>query len=101
MWPTKREDSKSAIKFLVNHYILRHGFLSRIHFYNGTQFKNTDLQQVEKMLGLKHVSGTFCHPQSQGKVEFMIEILKKNQLKLSKLARCITSGINDNKRFSK
>ena len=26
-WPTKREDSKSVVKFLINQYIPRHGFI--------------------------------------------------------------------------
>ncbi|KAL3968317.1 cyclic AMP-dependent transcription factor ATF-6 beta [Sarotherodon galilaeus] len=53
-WPTRKEDAKSVIKCLINHYIPRHGFPRRIRSDNGTHFKNRDLEEVEKMLGVKH-----------------------------------------------
>lgn len=74
--PTKREDSKTVIKFLINQYIPRHGFPEKVRTDNGTHFKNKDLQQVEQLLGLKHKFGTVYHPQSQGKVERMNQTLK-------------------------
>lgn len=38
-WPTKRENSKTVIKCLVNHYIPRHGFPIKVWSNNGTCFK--------------------------------------------------------------
>uniref|UniRef100_A0A3P8VXG3 Gypsy retrotransposon integrase-like protein 1 n=1 Tax=Cynoglossus semilaevis TaxID=244447 RepID=A0A3P8VXG3_CYNSE len=81
-WPTKKEDGKSVIKFLVNHYIPRYGFPEKVRSDNGTHFKNNDLQQVEAMLGLKHSFGTVYHPQSQGKVERMNQTVKNKLAKI-------------------
>ncbi|XP_047444504.1 uncharacterized protein LOC125010167 [Mugil cephalus] len=81
-WPAKREDSKTVIKFLINHYIPQHGFPERIRSDNGTHFKNQDLQQVEQMLGLQHKFGTVYHPQSQGKVERMNQSVKNKLAKI-------------------
>nr|XP_024655942.1 uncharacterized protein LOC106675601 [Maylandia zebra] len=88
-WATKREDAKSVIKCLINHYIPRHGFPKRIRSDNGTHFKNKDLQEVERMLGVQHKFGTVYHPQSQGKVERMNLNLKN---KLAKI--CAQTGLN-------
>ncbi|XP_005755630.1 uncharacterized protein K02A2.6-like, partial [Pundamilia nyererei] len=82
-WPTKREDAKSVIKCLINHYIPRHGFPKRIRSDNGTHFKNKDLAEVEQKLGLQHRFGTVYHPQSQGKVERMNLNLKDKIAKIS------------------
>ncbi|KAL3978920.1 sentrin-specific protease 1 [Sarotherodon galilaeus] len=88
-WPTKREDAKTVIKCLINHYIPRHGFPKRIRSDNGTHFRNQDLAEVEKMLGVHHKFGTVYHPQSQGKVERMNLNLKN---KLAKI--CAQTGLN-------
>lgn len=88
-WATKREDARSVIKYLVNHYIPRPGFPKRIRSDNGTHFKNQDLAEVERMLGVQHRFGTLYHPQSQGKVERMNLNLKN---KLGKI--CAQTGLN-------
>ncbi|XP_025762871.1 uncharacterized protein K02A2.6-like isoform X2 [Oreochromis niloticus] len=88
-WATRKEDAKSVIKCLINHYIPRHGFPRRIRSDNGTHFKNRDLEEVERMLGVQHKFGTVYHPQSQGKVERMNLNLKN---KLSKI--CAATGLN-------
>ncbi|KAL4008754.1 hypothetical protein ACER0C_002606 [Sarotherodon galilaeus] len=87
-WPTRKEDAKSVIKCLINHYIPRHGFPRRIRSDNGTHFKNQDLQEVERMLGVQHKFGTVYHPQSQGKVERMNLNLKN---KIAKI--CAQTGL--------
>lgn len=60
-WATKREDAKSVINCLINHYIPRHGFPRRIRSDNGTHFKNQHLAEVERMLGVKHRFGTILN----------------------------------------
>ncbi|XP_047207201.1 uncharacterized protein K02A2.6-like [Girardinichthys multiradiatus] len=80
-WPAKKEDSKTVVKCLINHYIPRHGFPEKIRTDNGTHFKNQELQQVESSLGLKHRFGSVYHPQSQGKVEKMNQNLKNKLAK--------------------
>ncbi|CAJ1050397.1 Retrovirus-related Pol polyprotein from transposon opus [Xyrichtys novacula] len=88
-WPVRREDSKSVVKCLINHYIPQHGFPEKIRSDNGSHFKNQDLQYVEAMLGLKHGFGSVYHPQSQGKVERMNQTVKN---RLSKI--CAHTGLN-------
>ncbi|GCC39157.1 hypothetical protein chiPu_0023364 [Chiloscyllium punctatum] len=74
--PTKKEEAKTVIKFLINQYIPTDGFPKRVRSDNGTHFKNKDLQDVKAALGLKHAFGTVYHPQSQGKVERMNQSIK-------------------------
>ncbi|XP_039896552.1 uncharacterized protein LOC120739002, partial [Simochromis diagramma] len=88
-WPTRREDSKTVIKCLVNYYVQWHGFPEKVRSDNGTHFKNRDLAEVECMLGLQHRYGTVYHPQSQGKVERMNQNLKN---KLAKI--CAQTNMN-------
>ncbi|KAL4007999.1 hypothetical protein ACER0C_001851 [Sarotherodon galilaeus] len=88
-WPTRREDSKTVIKCLVNYYVPWHGFPEKVRSDNGTHFKNRDLAEVECMLGLQHRYGTVYHPQSQGKVERMNKNLKN---KLAKI--CAQTNMN-------
>lgn len=97
-YPTKREDSKSVIKFLVNHYKPQHGFPERVRSDKGTHFKNQDLRKVEEMLGLQHKFGTVYHPQSQGKVERINQTIKNKLAKIcaqTKLAGCFTISTYD------
>ncbi|XP_048853493.1 uncharacterized protein LOC125721578 [Brienomyrus brachyistius] len=81
-WPTRREDGASVVKFLVNHYIPKHGFPERVRSDNGSHFKSEDLQKAERALGLKHAFGTVYHPQSQGKVERMNQTVKQKLAKI-------------------
>lgn len=57
MRANKREDSKSVMKCLVNHYIQRQRFPEKVRSDNGTHFINADLERVEEMLVLKHKFG--------------------------------------------
>lgn len=80
--PTKKEDAKSVIKFLINQYIPFHGSPRRILSDNGTHFKNHHLQEVEQTLGLKHTFRSVYHPQAQGKVERMNRNIKDKLAKI-------------------
>lgn len=91
-FPTRKEDSGSGVKFLINHYIPRHWFPEKIRSDNGAHFKSQELQKVESMLGLRHSFGTVYHPQSQGKVERLNQNVKSKLAKIcrTRLGRCST-----------
>lgn len=85
-YPCRAETATTVVKHLVNHYIPTHGFPRKIRSDNGTHFKNKHLQDVERMLGLKHNFGSVYHPQSQGQVEGMNRSIKE------KLAKALASS---------
>ncbi|XP_076004188.1 uncharacterized protein LOC142996946 [Genypterus blacodes] len=87
--PTRKEDSKSVVKALINQWIPNHGFPERVRSDNGSHFASKELQIVEEAMGLKHNYGTVYHPQSQGGVERMNQTIKQ------KLAKCCAqTGLN-------
>ena len=75
MYPTRGESSLTIARLLVEHIIPQHGVSSQLLSDRGATFLSKIMFELYKLLGIKKVSTTAYHPQTDGLVEQYIRTL--------------------------
>ena len=78
--PDKSADT--IVSSFINQYLPVHMYPRYILSDNGTEFKNTLMDQVLKQLGIERIFSAPYHPQSNGKLEIFHKYLKPTLKKL-------------------
>ena len=70
--PTANKKAKTAAERLYSDYfVLRFGLPNKILQGESGEFENDIFKELAKLCGVKRISKTLCHPQTNGKVERM------------------------------
>ena len=75
VYPTRDQSSLTIAKLLVEHIIPQHGVPSQLLSDRGAAFLSKIMFELYKLLGIKKVSTTAYHPQTDGLVERYIRTL--------------------------
>ena len=70
------KSANTIVSTIINQYLPVHMCLRYILSDNGTEFKNSLMDQVLKQLGIEGIFSTPYHPQSNGKLEVFHKYLK-------------------------
>ena len=75
VYPTRDQSSLTIARLLVEHIIPQHGVPSQLLSDRGATFLSKIMFELYKLLGIKKVSTTAYHPQTDGLVERYIRTL--------------------------
>ena len=81
-FPILDKSADTIVATLINEYLLVHMCPRYILSDNGTEFKNSLMDQVLKQLGIERIFSAPYHPQSNGKLEVFYKYLKHTLKKL-------------------
>ena len=81
-FPIPDKSADTIVSIFINEYLPVHMCPRYILLDNGTQFKNTLMDQVLKQLGIKRIFSATYHLQSNGKLEVFHKYLKPTLKKL-------------------
>jgi hypothetical protein len=79
--PTKTATASDAAHFLYNHIVARYGIPETILSDNGAHFANEVIENLVKILTIRHRFSTPYYPQSNGRAERFIGTLKPMMVK--------------------
>ena len=80
VYPTKTNGGRAAADKIFNEYILRFGFMKKLHHDQGKEFTCKLFKRLQELAGVQASQTTPYHPQGDGQVERMNRTLK-NMLK--------------------
>ena len=75
-FPIPNKLADTIVSTIINQYLPVHMCLRYILSVNGTEFKNSLMDQVLKQLGIERIFSAPYHPQSNGKLEVFHKYLK-------------------------
>ena len=81
-FPIPDQSADTIVSTFINQYLPVHMCPRYILSDNGTEFKNTIMDQVLKQLGIERIFSAPYHPQSKGKLEVLHKYLKPTLKKL-------------------
>ena len=107
-FPIMDKSADTIVTTLINQYLPVHMCLRYILSDNGTEFKNTLMDQVLQQLGIDRIFLAPYHPQSNGKLEVFHKYLKPTLKKLcendpanwGQVHKSSISKLQDNTQFS-
>ena len=81
-FPIPDKSADTIVSTFINEYLPVHMCPWYILSDNGTEFKNSLMDQVLQQLGIDRIFSALCHPQSNGKLEVFHKYLKPTLKKL-------------------
>ena len=76
------KSADTIVSTFINQYLSVHMCIRYLLLDNGTEFKNTIMDQVLKQLGIERIFSAAYHPQSNGKLEVFHKYLKPTLKKI-------------------
>ena len=75
-FPILNKSTDTIVSMFIKEYLPVHMYPQYILSDNGTEFKNSLMDQVLQQLGIDRIFSAPCHPQSNGKLEVIHKYLK-------------------------